>query len=333
MNLSTQIHAQALRDMIQALRYEAGLSRRVVAHIRWAEKELAKLAAAGGDIKSQRALAKLVGEARAIVGDAYESAQGLYDEEIPRFASAQAQNMVDGLNGLVRVDIFRMSMTADQAQAIATDVLIDGAPSAEWWAAQEATTLQRFRNVIRGGMLEGRTGAEMAREVRDFMGTSMRNAQSLVRTSVTTVNNAAHWACYQANSDIIKGTVIYATLDMRTCAFCGGLDQTHYRLDEPHAHPSFHWACRCVEAPVTKTWEELAGLKGLDDIPPSTRASMNGQVAEDTTYDGWLKALPAEDRKKILGPARAKLLDQGKLTLRDLTDQRGNELTLAELRR
>ena len=100
-----------------------------------------------------------------------------------------------------------------------------------------------------------------------------------------------------------------------------------------HPVPSLHWGCRCSIIPVTRSWEELTGIKGLDDIPPGTRASMDGQVSDKMTYEDWLKDQPDERRREILGPARAKLLDQGRLTLRDLTDQRGNELTLAELRR
>lgn len=340
MNLSARIHDQAIKDAIQALRYEAGLSKRVLAHLRGLEKDLLAALDEAGSITSQRKLKALLAEARAAIADRFEGAQALLDTEMPVFASTQAEKLIEGLNGLVKVDIFRMSLTADQIKAIASDVLIEGAPSAEWWAAQEASTLQSFKNIVRGGMMRGATGGEMAREVRDLMGTRMRNAQSLVRTSVITTNNAAHVACYEANADIIQGLQWVSTLDPRTCPRCGNLDGKTWELGAPHPTPSLHWGCRCSLIAKTKSWEQLAREAGgdtdlarkLDQIPGGTRASMDGQVADSTTYEEWLKRQPEALQTQILGPARQRLYKSGKLTLRDLVDQGGNELTLAELR-
>ena len=96
--------------------------------------------------------------------------------------------------------------------------------------------------------------------------------------------------------------------------------------------PSLHFGCRCALLPVTKSFEELTGIKGLDDIPESTRASMDGQVASSTTYLEWLGRQDATTKADILGPGRARLLEAGKISLSDLVDQRGNELTLGQLK-
>lgn len=340
-NLATQIHYQAIEDAIQVLRYEAGLSRRVLAHLRGLEKDLLGEYLNAGNPTSRRALKRLLDDARAAIADRFGAAQGVYDEEIPQFTSIQANRLIDGLNGLVKVDIFRMSLTADQVNAIASDVLIQGAPSAEWWAAQEEDIMFKFKNIVRQGMTEARTGDEMARTVRDLMGTSMRNAQSLVRTSVITVNNAAHEAMYQANSDIINGETWVSTLDPRTCVACGALDGVTWKLGESHPAPSLHWACRCSLTAKPKSWEQLAReahgnstlAKKLDQMDGATRASMDGQVSAAVRYEDWLASKPEAFQREILGPARYRLLESGKLTLRDLTDQRGNELTLKELAR
>lgn len=339
MNLATKVHQQQIHDLIQTLRYEAGLSKRITAHLRGLEKDLLGAYLNAGDITSQRKLKALLDEARAAIADRYDAAKGVYDDEIPQLAEIGANKAVAALNGAIKVDIFSMSLTKDQIEAIASDVLIQGAPSAEWWSLQEAETLRKFKNAVRGGMLRGATGDEMAREVRDLMGVSMRNAQALVRTSVITVNNAASMAAYQDNADILNGTIIYATLDPRTCSFCGGQDQVKYKIDEPHKSPSFHFGCRCFEAAWTKSWEQLAReahgnstlAKKLDQIDPGTRASMDGQVSAKTTYEDWLSTRPEAMQRQILGPARYRLLESGKLKLSDLTDMRGNELTLKEL--
>lgn len=221
MNLATKVHQQQIHDLIQTLRYEAGLSKRITAHLRGLEKDLLGAYLNAGDITSQRKLKALLDEARAAIADRYDAAKVVYDDEIPQLAEIGANKAVAALNGAIKVDIFSMSLTKDQIEAIASDVLIQGAPSAEWWGLQEAETLRKFKNAVRGGMLRGATGDEMAREVRDLMQTSMRNAQALVRTSVITVNNAAHEAAYEANADLMEGTQWMATLDPRTCLVAG----------------------------------------------------------------------------------------------------------------
>lgn len=98
--------------------------------------------------------------------------------------------------------------------------------------------------------------------------------------------------------------------------------------------------CRCATVPITKSWEELATknkalARELDQMEPGKRSSMGGPVSADTTWESWLKAQPRTGKgsqEEILGPARLKLWDSGKLTLQDLVDQRGNALTLAELK-
>ena len=338
-NLSTQIHDMELEDTIRVLRYEAGFSPRVLAHLQALEKKLLGAYLNAGEITSQRKLNALLAEARAAIAEHYEAAKSLHDEEMPQFASIQAGKLIDGLNGLVKVDIFRMTLTQDQIDAIASDTLIQGAPSADWWAAQSADTVFKFSNAVRSGMLHGATGDEMARTVRDLMGVLMRNAQALVRTSVITVNNAAHMACYEANSDIMAGYQWVATLDPRTCPSCGALDGKVWPWGDSHPVPSLHWGCRCMGCGVTKSWEQLAKEAGgntelarkLDQMPEGTRASMDGQVAVSNTYDKWLAGKTEAEQKAILGTKRFNLMQKGKLTLRDLTDQRGNELSLKAL--
>ena len=221
MNLSRRIHDQAIRDTIQALRYEAGLSRRVLVHLKALERDLKAAIAEAGVPTSQRKLKALLREAQELIQERFGGAQGVFDDEIPQFVSARSEATRAALNGLVKVDIWRHSLTQEQIQAIASDTLISGAPSAEWWAAQQTDTAMRFSRIVRGGMLRGATGDEMAREVRDAMGIAMRNAQSLVRTSVISVNNAAQVALYDANADLLNGVEWTATLDRRTCLVAG----------------------------------------------------------------------------------------------------------------
>jgi len=84
--------------------------------------------------------------------------------------------------------------------------------------------------------------------------------------------------------------------------------------------------------PALKSWREL-GIN-LDEIPASTRASMEGQV-NDKTFKDWierkLKANPNFANEQF-GKGRVELWRNGTITFEQLFDLRGNPLTLSELK-
>lgn len=94
-----------------------------------------------------------------------------------------------------------------------------------------------------------------------------------------------------------------------------------------------HWRCRSGRTPVLKSHKEL----GIDVpeivIEGKTRASMDGQVAAETTYADWLKKQSAARQDEVLGPTRGRLMREGKLSLDDMYSARGKPLTLDELRK
>jgi SPP1 gp7 family putative phage head morphogenesis protein len=352
MSLPDRFHDRAIEDVIATLRYEAGLSGRVAAHFRGLERDLlAALAALGDDpsTASQRRLKAVLKEAKEAIEDRLGTAAALMGEEMKGFAAIKTDSALTLLNGAIGVDLGSATFTAEQLEAIASDVLIEGAPSAEWWALQESEVLRNFTNRVRAGMSQGLTPDKIAREVRDMMGITTRQAQTLVRTSVLSVNNAAHMAVYEQNLDIIKGVAWVSTLDARTTPICQGLDGLQWEFKDgvlaPDGHdkqfpgPTAHWGCRSTQIPVTRSWEELARAAGgdpeaakvLDGMSVSDRASMDGPVSGKLTYETWLKGKDEAFQREVLGPARFRLWSKGKLGLGDLTNQAGHELTLDEL--
>lgn len=351
--LPDYFHDRAILDVIETLRYEAGLSGRVAAHYRGLERDLiAALAFLEGHpgVVSDRIFKLILKEAKAAIEDRTGAAADLMAGELRAFAALKVDSAYSLLNGAVGVGLVTDVVTPEQLAAITSDLLIEGAPSAEWWALQETEILQRFTNAVRAGMSQNLTPDQIAREVRDFMGISTRNAQVLVRTSVLSVNNAAHHAVFEANLDLVKGLAWVSTLDARTTPICQALDGLRWTYGEggvlvPDGHskqfpgPTAHWGCRSTQIPVLHSWEELAKAAGgdpeaaraLDAIPEGTRASMDGQVSQSLTYETWLKGKDETFQREVLGPARFRLWSKGKLSLTDLTNQAGHELTLEEL--
>lgn len=88
--------------------------------------------------------------------------------------------------------------------------------------------------------------------------------------------------------------------------------------------------CRSTITTFFKPWEEM-GIPP-EDIPQRTRASLDGQTPQETTYETWLKGRSKTEQNEILGETRANLWREDKLSLRDMVNAQGNRpLTLDEL--
>jgi hypothetical protein len=64
----------------------------------------------------------------------------------------------------------------------------------------------------------------------------------------------------------------------------------------------------------------------------STRASIDGQVADTTTFDKWFSGKSAEFKEDFLGKGRFELYKSGKITFKDLVAQNGRVLSVKELK-
>lgn len=73
---------------------------------------------------------------------------------------------------------------------------------------------------------------------------------------------------------------------------------------------------------------------GIDvrDISPAERASMDGVVAGDTTYREWFLRQPYTRQKQIVGETRAKLIRDGGMSPDEFYTDKGEWLTLKQLR-
>lgn len=147
--------------------------------------------------------------------------------------------------------------------------------------------------------------------------------------------NAAKIEAIRQNADVAPQMCWLSVLDSHTCTSCGVRDGlrwdtlTHKPIghDLPYAAPPLHVNCRCIMTPVTVFTDFGVGteLEGQ-------RASTFGPVPSSTTFAQFLKRQPPEFQNKVLGEERAEIWRHQKLSLMDLVDKTGRELTLAELR-
>lgn len=219
----------------------------------------------------------------------------------------------------------------------------------EWSESIEAGRMTRIRDTVRQGFIEQQTIDQIVRKVRGtkargysdgIIEIDRRGAEAVVRTAISHTAGFTRDRFYEANGDIIKAVVWVSTLDARTSSECRVRDGLKYGpIDHKpigHSVPwlggpgRLHWNCRSSSAPVTKSWREL-GID-LDEMDAGTRASMDGQVPAEQTYNQWLAKQSASRQDEVLGPTRGKLFRQGGLPMDRFYNDKGVFLDLPQLR-
>ena len=317
----------------------------------------------------------LLNQTRRTIEKNFQDASKELQRQLSSVAAAVPDSVARIFTDIFGETLGNLSMTATELKTIVSNSLIYGAPSADWWRAQTEELKLKFAQQVRLGMTRGESIDSIVKRVRGkmtgqyrvvelgdgrkvtvgifgggIMDAPYRNVASLVITSVATVSNQVLEEIYQVNQELLRGRQAVATLDSRTTDLCksrdGGawdfdgnpLPESRIKIPFP-GPPPWHWRCRTVLIPITKSWDDLIAESGLSrptrgkiaDLGPSTRASMDGQVAASLNYDDWLRTKSERFQKRVLGEDKWKLWSSGKLDFKDLVDQRGNPIPISKL--
>jgi len=168
-----------------------------------------------------------------------------------------------------------------------------------------------------------------------FSNFASRFPGTVLRDNVVGVRRE-HRSCHVYNLQSSLGLYIASGFLVKNCASLDGLtwdlDGNPIGHDTTYSPPPRHWGCRSTTVPVLKSFRELGIV--MDELPESTRASMDGQVPEGLSFDDWLRRKESEEPgfvADMFGKGKARLWLEGKISVRDMTDQTGRELTLKEL--
>ena len=293
-------------------------------------------------------LKTLLKQTEETIKDSYKQIAVEHTTTLAGVASLAEKQAIKSLNQAIKFEYAKPLMTKQMFKAIASDTLFEGAPSKEWWSRRGVAFRNRFGDTVRQGMLRGETNDTI---IRNLIGTplnkfkdgaltpSYRSAEALVRTSVQAVANESRLMTYADNDELIKEIEWVSTLDARTSQTCMSLDNLRWTNPErkPIGHNiifpgiTAHWNCRSTQVAITKSWEELGAKGKFKEMPESTRSSMDGQVSDKLSYEGWLKTKPKSFQKDVLGAKKYKLWKEGKLPFTDMVNQSGNALTLEQL--
>jgi SPP1 gp7 family putative phage head morphogenesis protein len=339
---------RAIRHAIELGRYGAGLSSRIVSLLNSADADileklagrLSQIEERGFDVgpRTTARLRKLLEEIGALNDAIYGQVHTALVEELSDFAEAEATFHDAALKGALVISLETKLPSPARLRAIVEEAPMEGRLLAHWTEGMAKGRADRMAQAIRLGMVQGEStdaivrrikGTQAARYSDGILDISRRSAQSIVRTATTHVSNQAAQQTWKANEHIVKGWQFVSTLDGRTTITCAALSGQVFPIGEGPIPPR-HIRCRSISIAVTKSFAEL-GVEAKD-VPPDKRASMDGQVAGDTTFAEWLNDKGAGTQDTILGPTRGKLFRDGKLNLSDFIKADGTVLTLDQLK-
>jgi len=239
-------------------------------------------------------------------------------------------------------------LPASMTNQITNGIVVQGAVLTEWWRRQSNRLQQDFLDQIRLSLEAGESTAQATTRivggtiggvpVPGIMKTARRRAESLVRTAINEIVTQTRLNTLQDMDDVVKAVQQISTLDSRTSDICIAYSGLVWDIVdfEPIGHnlpfndgPPRHFNCRSSLVPVLKSFDEM----GIDatEVPLGTRASMDGEVPGDITFEKWLQGKGVTFQNNLLGPTRAELWRNGDITLTQLVDMRGNPMTLDQL--
>lgn len=289
-----------------------------------------------------RRLQEMAAAMAEVLDPAYREARKAQQASLLDIARSETEWQSGVVNQAVGVNLEMALPAMDTMREVVMRRPFQGRLLRDWHNDLNTAQQTRLREAVRIGITEGQTIGQIVRRIRGtraagftdgILEIGRRQAEAVTRTAVNHVSSNARSELFKANSRVVKSVQWVSTLDSRTTPICRARDGKTYPVDSGPRPPA-HIGCRSTVAPVLHSWEHM-GIDA-DELPESTRASMNGQVPESTTYGEWLRGRvnngDMDVVEEALGKKRAKLFAAGGLSVDRFVDRRGRQLTLQQLR-
>lgn len=273
---------------------------------------------------------EMIAATRETVAGAVAAMRGRLHASLEQFGAAESSYLARAVQDVTPFRISWNHPPIDVIRASFRGSPIDGRFLRDDLAGLDVGTRGRIGEVINRGMLAGDGVRVMRSGVRDELGTTAREAETIVRTAVTHVHSSARRLAAIENDDLVKGEQWHSTLDLRVSRICFDLDGQVFPIDEG-IRPPAHRNCRSVMILVLKSMDEILGVKGAGEFSAADRASMDGAVAGRTDIGEWLSRRSRADQDFVLGRSKAALWRAGHLKRGEFTTDQGREFTVAEI--
>lgn len=298
-------------------------------------------------------LDQLLRSVRSINAQAYQAVEAELKDELKAFveyeAGYQYQLFKSVLPAQVVAQVDIATVAVEQVYAAALSRPFRGVLLKEALTGLEAGRAKAIRDAVRIGFVENESTSQIVKRIRGtkalnysdgLMEAPRRHVEAIVRTAISHTAGFTRDRFHEANKDLIAAEQWLSTIDGRTTPECRIRDQLKYTPVEhkPIGHKvpwlsgpgRLHFCCRSTSVPVLKSWKELGGAD-IEDFSPSTRASLDGQIAANMSWGEWIKRQSPERQDEYLGPTRAKLMRDGGMEFSQFFSDKGKYLTLREL--
>lgn len=357
--VNERLHDESVAHAVDLVRYSNGEVRRLIALLNRVDADLAaQLLVAlerlpAGEANVER-IDALLDSVRRLNAQVYAQFEQELTGALRQVAGYEAGYQLELFRSVIPPQVVSTvglaQVSAEQAFAAAMARPFQGRLLREWAQGIGEARMARIRDAVRMGYVEQESVGQIVRRIRGtraqnyadgLLEIDRRGAEAVVRTAIGHTAGYTRGEFYSANSDLVASQQWAATLDTRTSEVCRVRDGKRWTCvdHKPIGHKlewlggpgRAHWQCRSTAVPVVKSWAEL-GID-LPEVPASTRASMDGQVAEDVTFGAWLKRQTASRQDDVLGATRGALFRRGGLTIEQFYNDKGRHLSLDDLRR
>ena len=320
--------------------------------------------AKGNKLKAKH-IRNLMKEGTQSIENAHKLIQQAVRDGLISVGELETQFAIGSLNkavtGTGRVKIASETLSPKKISAIADNLIVEGVPQSQVWNRQSKRVQEKFKDAVRMSYqnnedidtLSQRIRGSSANNYKDgIMNLSKNQANTLARTSISSVSNRTREETYLANSDVIKGVQFLAHLDSNTTDICRAFsgDQWLYEdggyrnIEGGHEYrqPPLHFNCRSTMLPLMKTSAELKLVvpEKWARIPKDKRKTVGKKLGPKVchspcTYrdaDEWLKSQDKKVRKQVLGSDKAvEMWEAGKVTMSRFVTQKGRTRTPDEV--
>lgn len=310
-------------------RFDAELRRRVSEKLSKMDKDILKELQGDVTTWNRAYFNEKLRDLRKLIDDYYVEVSEMTAKDMAELSESEMTWLQTEINDLVGTDLF--SKPTKAPDKLSLESLVQGATLASWWLKLSADAYFRVSTQMRIGY--GIGDKTVGDKVKAQLKTNKSSANTIVTNAVRTVASDSRNVVYLKNASKIAGKKYVAVLDNRTSLGCIAYDGSTYTMDNkpigkkslPYRELPAHFNCRSVYVVYLKE------AKYLEDIPPSTRSSMDGQVPATMNFAEFLDRKGKAFQDEVLGKGKAKLWREGKITLQQLIDQSGNPVTLKEL--
>lgn len=362
-----------IRHQVGLMRVAPGISQQVNDLLNASEVDMIKqIRARYAKGMSAGRLDGLLKSVRASRSTAWKDVDQLWADAMEDIAQAEPQFLDQTINAISPAQLATTLPTADRLSSIAKSTPFEGRVLSDWANRVAQGDLDRIEQAVKVGLLQGQSvdqisarivGTVQMKGTNGLTQITRNNADSITRTAVNAISNAAKQEFYGENAELFESEVFLATLDARTTLVCASNDNKQFPVGKGPI-PPLHWRCRSLrmatingevigsrpmrnftEKQLLREYADQNGLGKInkrDQLPRGTKTDfdtfarkrmrdMTGTVPARTSYNDWLKGQSPEFQDDVLGKARADLFRQGDVTLDKFVNANGDKLTLAEL--